>query len=283
MTKPAVTVLIPAFNEGHAIREVVENVRAVGPEWEVLVVDDGSRDDTAAAAEAGGAKVIRHPYNIGNGAAIKTGLRGASGDIVVMLDADGQHDPNDIVRLLEPMGTYDLVVGARTKESDVSRFRALGNAVFIAVASWISENEILDLTSGFRAVRRERALEFISLYPNRYSYPTTMTLCFLKAGLFVRFVPVPGFQRRLGGVSRIRPFRDGMRFLTIIIKTVMLFDPLKAFLPAGLGLVLFGTGVLFWQYCRTNAIQNASVIILMTGVLVLFFGLLASQNASLRR
>ena len=261
----------------------METIRAMDAAWEVLVVDDGSGDNTAAEAEAGGARVVRHPYNIGNGAAIKTGLRRATGDVVVMLDADGQHDPADIPKLLAPMDTYDLVVGARTKESQVSRFRTLGNLCFIAVANWVSESDIKDLTSGFRAVRRERALEFIGLYPNQYSYPTTMTLCFLKAGFFVHYVPLPGFRRRQGGVSSMRPFRDGMRFLTIIIKTVMLFDPLRAFLPSGIGLILFGTGFLFWQFARTNAIQNASVIILMTGVLVLFFGLLASQNASLRR
>ncbi len=279
----SVTVLIPAYNEGHGIRQVVEGVRAAGPAWDVLVVDDGSRDDTAAEAEAAGARVVRHPYNIGNGAAIKTGLRHATGEIVVMLDADGQHDPADIPKLLEPMDTYDLVVGARTKDSDVSRFRSLGNAIFLAVARWISESDIQDLTSGFRAVRRDRALEFLPLYPNQYSYPTTMTLSFLKAGFFVHYVPLPGIGRRQGGTSRIRPFRDGMRFLTIIVKTVMLFDPLKAFLPAAFVLILSGTGFGMWQYSQFGAIRNASVILVVTGVLVLFFGLLASQNASLRR
>ena len=279
----SVTILIPAFNEGRGIRAVVEGVRAVGPEWDVLVIDDGSTDETQAEAAAGGARVIRHPYNIGNGAAIKTGLRGATGDIVVMLDADGQHDPADIPRLLEPLSTHDLVVGARTKDSDQSRYRTLGNRVLIAVAQWISESTIADLTSGFRAVRRERALEFLSLYPNKYSYPTTMTLSFLKAGFFVTYVPLPGFRRRQSGASQMRPVRDGVRFLSIIVKTVMLFDPLKAFLPAAVFLILSGTAFGAWQYAHFNAIQNASVIMFMTGVLVLFFGLLASQNASLRR
>lgn len=279
----SVTVLLPAYNEGRNIRSLVARIRELDAAWDVLVVDDGSTDATAAEAEAGGARVVRHPYNIGNGAAIRTGLQHATGEIVVMMDSDGHHDPADIPTLLSHMDTYDLVVGARTQASHVNRLHTLAHACFTAIAQWISESEIPDLTSGFRAVRRERVLEFVNLFPNHYSSATTMTLCFLKAAYFVHFVPLPGIQRPPRATRRVRPLRDGLRFVHINVKTIMLFDPLRVFLPAGLLLSLFGTGILFLQYFRTGAIQNASVILLMTGVLVLFFGLLASQNASLKR
>jgi glycosyltransferase involved in cell wall biosynthesis len=197
---PAVTVVIPAFNEEEGIASVVQGVKAALAFREVLVVDDGSTDATAARAVAAGARVVRHPYNKGNGAAVKTGIREALGDVVLLMDADGQHDPAEARSLIEPIGLHDLVIGARSAR-DQGLVRATGNAVFQALAGWLTGRPIPDLTSGFRAAKRARLLEILHLLPNGFSYPTTSCLAFLKAGHNVAFVPIRA--RRRVGASKI--------------------------------------------------------------------------------
>jgi glycosyltransferase involved in cell wall biosynthesis len=270
-------VVIPAFEEEAAIGEVVRRVREAGPWLEVLVVDDGSGDATAERAEAAGARVVRHPYNKGNGAAVKTGLRHARGGVVLLMDADGQHDPDDMLRLIEPIGTWDMVIGAR-KASDQNPLRAAGNAVFNGLASWLTGIRIPDLTSGFRAARRERLLELLHLLPNGFSYPTTSCLALLKAGHNVRFEPIRA-HRRIGR-SKIRPFRDGVRFILIILKIVTLYSPLKVFVPIAGSALALGVGYAVWNVVRFGKIPMGAALLIQLAVVVFLFGLISEQIAA---
>jgi glycosyltransferase involved in cell wall biosynthesis len=270
------SVVIPAFDEEAGIEAVVRALAGHGFR-ELLVVDDGSRDATAARAEAAGARVVRHPYNKGNGAAVKTGIREARGEYVLLLDADGQHDPADVAGLLAPAGIHDMVIGARSAR-DQTPTRALGNAVFNRLASWLSERPIPDLTSGFRIARRARLLEILPLLPNGFSYPTTSCLAFLKAGLNVCFVPVRARPRL--GRSKIRPLRDGVRFLLIILKIVTLYSPLKVFVPIAAGSFLIGVVYGLWNVLTYGKIPMGSALLIQLAVVVFLFGLISEQIAS---
>jgi glycosyltransferase involved in cell wall biosynthesis len=278
VAEPAqVSVVIPAFNEQEAIADVVSRVRGRGAWREVLVVDDGSTDLTAERAAQAGARVVRHPYNKGNGAAVKTGIREAQGEVVLLLDADGQHDPEDMARLVAGVGVHDMVIGARSSK-DQSATRALGNAIFRALASWLTARPIPDLTSGFRAARRDRLLEIIHLLPNGFSYPTTSCLAFMKAGHNVAFVPVAAHARV--GTSKIRVVRDGVRFVLIILKIVTLYSPLKVFFP--ISAVSFLLGLLYgiWNVAVHGKIPMGSALLIQLAVVVFLFGLISEQIAS---
>src|SRR5690606_3546071 len=218
MATPAtVSVVIPAMNEAAAIGDVVRGLRSVADWHEIIVVDDGSTDGTAAVAGEAGARVIRHPYNKGNGAAVKTGIRAATGEHLLIIDADGQHQPADAVRLVEKLGEYDLVVGARSSETQANTIRRLGNEVLNRLASYLTEHPIPDLTSGFRAARLDCLREFLPLLPNGFSTPTTTTLCFLRAGYNVAFEPIKAKQR-VGTPSKIRLSTDGPQLLLIMLR-----------------------------------------------------------------
>lgn len=278
MVDPAdVSVVIPAFNEEPGIGAVVERLRARHAFGEVIVVDDGSGDGTAARAEAAGARVVRHPYNKGNGAAVKTGIRSARGRVVLLMDADGQHDPDDAPRLLAPLDTHDMVIGARSS-GDQSPTRALGNAVFKALASWLTGRPILDLTSGFRAARRERLLEILHLLPNGFSYPTTSCLALMKAGHSVAFVPIKAGRRV--GRSKIRVLRDGVKFLLIILKIVTLYSPLKVFFPVSLASFLLGVAYGVHNVAQHGKIPMGAALLIQLAVVVFLFGLISEQIAS---
>jgi glycosyltransferase involved in cell wall biosynthesis len=271
-----VSVVIPAYNEEEAIGEVVSALRRT-PWREVIVVDDASSDRTAERAEAAGARVIRHPYNKGNGAAVKTGLREARGEVVLLLDADGQHAPEDAERVIAPVGGHDLVIGARAA-SDQGAARAAANAVFSALASWLTGRPIPDLTSGFRAARRERLLDVIHLLPNGFSYPTTSCLAFLKSGYNVAFVPVR--VRKRAGRSKVQPIRDGIRFLLIILKIVTLYSPLKVFFPISAASLLVGLAYGLWNVQAYGKIPMGSALLIQLAVVVFLFGLISEQIAS---
>jgi len=271
------SVVIPAFDEAASIAEVVAAVRQAGAWAEVLVVDDGSRDDTAQRARDAGARVVRHPYNKGNGAAVKTGIRNARAEVVVLLDADAQHDPAEMGRLVEPVGEYDMVVGARAP-GDQPAIRALGNAVFNALASWLTGVRIPDLTSGFRAARRERLLEILHLLPNGFSYPTTSCLALIKAGHNLTFVPIRARPRV--GKSKIRPIRDGVRFLLIILKIVTLFSPLKVFFPVSAAALVLGCAYGLWNVWYLGNIPMGAALLIQLSVVVFLFGLISEQIAS---
>jgi len=272
-----VSVVIPAYNEEGAIGAVVRAVSAGAPWHEVLVVDDGSSDGTAAAAEEAGARVIRHPYNKGNGAAVKTGIREAAGAVVLLLDADGQHPPETALTLVEAVGRFDMVIGARAG-ADQAWLRAFGNAVLKSFASWLTGRPIADLTSGFRAARRDRLLEILHLLPNGFSYPTTSCLALMKAGHSVAFVPVKA--RRREGKGKLRPFREGVRFLLIILKVVTLFSPLKVFFPIALTSFLTGAAYGLWNVWRHDKIPMGAGLLLQLGVVVFLFGLISEQIAA---
>jgi glycosyltransferase involved in cell wall biosynthesis len=276
----AVSVVIPAYNEGAVIGEVVTALRGAASWREVIVVDDGSSDDTSGAAASAGARVVRHPYNKGNGAAVKSGIRAAQGEWVLIADGDGQHGPGDVRRIAERLGPYDLVVGARDATHQAGMRRRLGNAALNGLASYLTERPIPDLTSGLRAARREHLMEFLHLLPNGFSTPTTTTLAFIKAGYNILFEPV--HVRPRVGTSKIRLTRDGARFFLILIKVITIFSPLRVFLP--LSLASFGIGVAYglWTVAHQSRIPNGAVLLLMFSVIVFLVGLVSEQIASLR-
>ncbi len=275
------TIIIPAYNEEAVIGQVVERTRATKPECDIVVVDDGSTDNTALVARRAGARVVRHPYNKGNGAAVKTGIRAARGEVILLLDADGQHSPENIDRLLEFIGPYDLVVGSRTGDSDTAKFRNFGNWVFSKLASYLVEMKVPDPTSGFRCFKRDKVMEFIHLLPNQYSYPTTTTMSFIKAGYNVQHVPIK-FERRQGGKSHIRPWRDGLKFITIILKMITLFNPIKVFMPLALVWFVVGAAYGLLNFFLNGKIPNGSVLLISISVLIFLSGLISEQIAALR-
>ena len=280
-----VSIVLPAYYEEKVIGRVIASIHEVMQKtdiaYEVLVVDDGSTDQTSNEAHAAGARVIRHAYNMGNGAAVKTGIRNAHGDVIVLMDSDGQHDPNDIPRLLADIPTHGMVVGARTRDSDTARYRDLANYIYNWFASYICNRKIDDLTSGFRAIRTPLARQFLYLLPNTFSYPTTITLALLKAGHTVSYVPIVTAKRV--GQSKIKPIKDGPRFLVIMFKIATLFSPMKVFLPVGL--VTSGLGVFWYLYTYfmiSPRLPSASVILILSGVLFFLMGLISEQIAQLR-
>jgi glycosyltransferase involved in cell wall biosynthesis len=276
----SVSIVIPAFNESAAVAAVVRALAAAAAWREILVVDDGSSDDTAAQAAAAGASVIRHPYNKGNGAAVKSGIRTASGEFVLIIDGDGQHQPADARRLIDPLGEYDLVVGARAGGTHAGLARRLGNGLLNRLASYLSNHAIPDLTSGFRAARREHLTEFLPLLPNGFSTPTTTTLAFLRAGYNVKFEPVDARTRV--GTSKIRLSSDGPKFLLIMLRVMTIFSPLRIFVPLAGVSAAAGIAYGIWTVAMTHKIANGSVLLLMFAVIVFLVGLVSEQIAALR-
>jgi glycosyltransferase involved in cell wall biosynthesis len=274
------SVIIPAFNEGLAIRDVITGLQSAAPWREIIVVDDGSADDTAAQATTAGAHVIRHPYNKGNGAAVKTGLRRATGAFVLILDADGQHPPADSVRLVSQLGDYDLVVGARTGATQATLTRRVGNAILNAIAGYLAARPIPDLTSGFRAARRECLLEFVHLLPNGFSTPTTTTMAFLKAGYSVRFEPIAAARRQ--GTSKIRLGSDGVGFFLILLKVITIYSPLRIFAPVSVAAFAAGAAYAIWTIATQSHVTNSSVLLILTSLVIFLIGLVSEQIASLR-
>jgi glycosyltransferase involved in cell wall biosynthesis len=276
----AVSVVIPAYNEGAVIAEVVQALAAAGPWHEIIVVDDGSRDETGAHAAAAGAIVVRHPYNKGNGAAVKSGIRRATGEHVLIVDGDGQHSPGDARRLVSRLGEYDLVIGARSTSTQATHARRFGNTALNRLASYLTGRDIPDLTSGFRGARREYLREFLHLLPNGFSTPTTTTLTFIKAGYNVAFEPIDALQRT--GQSNIRFARDGMKFFVIILKIVTLFSPLRVFLPISLVAFALGAAYAAWTIATQSHVTNSSVLLIMLAVIVFLVGLVSEQISAMR-
>lgn len=275
-----ISIVLPAKNEADGLRKTLPDLRRMQPEAEVIVVDDGSTDDTAAVAVAHGARVLSNPYSMGNGAAIKRGARAATGDVIVFMDADGQHDPACIQGLLAKMGEgYDMVVGARDWAGQAGVHRGAANAFYNWLASRMTGFQVKDLTSGFRAVRTGRFREFLHLLPNGFSYPTTSTMAFFRSAYPVTYVPVP-VARRIGR-SHIRPLRDGVRFLLIIFKIATLYSPLKLFAPTAVAFLLTGLGYYAYTFFTEGRFTNMSVLLFSASVIVFLIGLVSEQITAL--
>jgi glycosyltransferase involved in cell wall biosynthesis len=279
--KFSVSVVIPAYNETATVGEVVKGILELHPHFEIIVINDGSTDETAEVAKDAGAIVYSHPYNIGNGAAIKSGIRIASGEILVFMDGDGQHDPKEISSLLEPFPNYDMVVGARGKGDQASWLRAMANTIYNRFASYVAKFQVMDLTSGFRSIKADLARNLLYLLPNSYSYPTTITLAVMRGGRRVKYVPI-NTQARKKGKSNIKVMRDGVRFLMIILKICALYSPLRIFLPMSAFLFLTGLFYYLYTFVTWGRFTNMSALLFTTSILVFMMGLVSEQICQMR-
>ena len=276
-----VSVVIPAYEEAAAVGGVVTSLRAAANWREVLVVDDGSADETARVAATAGARVIKHPYNKGNGASVKTGIRHASGEYILIIDADGQHTASDALRLVRFLGEYDLVVGTRAGSTQqASPARHLGNNALNWLAGYLTGRTIPDLTSGLRAARTSGLREFLHLLPNGFSTPTTTTLSFVKAGYSVHFEPITVGARL--GKSKIKLVSDGARFLMILLKVITVFSPLRIFLPIASTFFVLGAGYAIWTTVTRRDVTDSSVLLLVLAVVIFLVGLVSEQISTMR-
>ena len=275
-----VSIIIPAKNEQAGLEKILPRLRVLHPDVEIVVADDGSTDHTPSVAKKYGAVVVSSHYSIGNGAAIKRGVRAANGDVLVMMDGDGQHKPEDVQRLLDSLEQgYDMVVGCRNKTGQASKGRYLANSLYNKLASLVTGQPVLDLTSGFRAVRADKFREFLYLLPNGFSYPTTSTMAFFRSAYSVKYEPIEAEERI--GTSHIKPFRDGLRFLLIIFKIATLYSPLKLFFPTAF--IFFATGLGYYAYTFVayGRLTNMSALLFSASVIVFLIGLISEQITAL--
>lgn len=274
------SIVLPAKNEAAALAELLPILKAAYPDAELIVVDDGSTDDTAGICKQSNINSLRQSYSMGNGAAIKRGARAATGDVIVFMDADGQHSPALIDRLLKRLDEgFDMVVGARDWSGQAGVGRGLANAIYNWLASRITGFKVMDLTSGFRAVRADKFREFLHLLPNGFSYPTTCTMAFFRSAYSVAYEPIPVAKRI--GKSHIKPLRDGLRFLLIIFKIATLYSPLKLFVPASATFFLLGLGYYAWTFVTQHRFTNMSALLISASVIVFLIGLISEQITAL--
>lgn len=275
------SIILPARNEAASLRTLLPELVAMLPDAEIIVVDDGSDDDTLAVCAGYPVRVVSHPYPKGNGAAVKSGARAANREVLILLDADGQHKPEDIPALLEKFAEgYDMVVGARQSGSHAGAHRAVANDLFSRFATWMVQQPVEDLTSGFRVVKANKFRKFLYLLPNGFSYPTTITMSFFRAGFSVAYLPIHTPMRSTGK-SHIRPVRDGVRFLLIIIKIGTLFSPLKLFLPISAGFFLTGLGYYLYTYFSVGRFTNMSALMFISAILTFLIGIVSEQISAL--
>ncbi len=280
MGAPLISIIIPACNEQEALEDLLPAVRTRMPDAEIILVDDGSDRPPSALCRQHGIDLVKHPRNLGNGAAVKTGARRARGKVLVFMDGDGQHSPDDIPRLLAMLdGGYDMAIGARQRGSHANAGRGLANRLYNTLASLIVGHPIPDLTSGFRAARAALFKDFIHLLPNGFSYPTTSTMAFFRSGYPVGYLPIKAARRT--GKSHIRPLRDGARFLLIIFKVGTLYSPLKVFAPVALFFFLIGWGYYLYTFMAMHRFTNMSALLIITGILIFLMGLISEQITSL--
>jgi len=281
MNESNISIIIPAYNEAQNIGNVIKSITERYPGVEIIVINDGSTDNTADEAKNAGAIVFNHPYNIGNGAAIKTGIRNASGRILVFMDGDGQHDPEDIKEFLKYMEDYDMVVGARRSGQHATWSRAIGNWFYNLLASYVANFPIQDLTSGFRAIKSDIAVSFLYFLPNTYSYPTTLTLGVLRSGLSLKYIPIRAQQRK-SGKSSINLLSDGIRFFLIITKICTLYSPFRVFLPVSFMTFIVGVFYYFYTYITAGRFTNMGVLLFTTSVIIFMLGIISEQISQLR-
>ena len=275
------SLILPARNEAGALRHLLPELVAILPDAEIIVVNDGSDDDTLAVCAEFPVRVVSHPYPKGNGAAVKSGARAANGDVLIFMDADGQHKPEDIPALLEKFDEgYDMVVGARQTGSHAGAHRAVANDLFSRFATWMIQQTVEDLTSGFRVVKAKKFRKFLYLLPNGFSYPTTITMSFFRAGFSVAYLPIHT-PRRSTGKSHIRPVRDGARFLLIIIRIGTLYSPQKLFLPISGGFFATGLGYYLYTYLSVGRFTNMSALLFISAILTFLIGIVSEQISAL--
>ena len=275
-----ISIVLPAKNESEPLKRLLPELTKQFPKSEIIVVNDGSSDDTAETVKQCGVRLVSHAYSMGNGAAIKTGARAATGDILVFMDADGQHDPDDIPRLIAKLDEgYDMAVGARKRTGHASIGRHLANLIYNRFASIIIGRKIPDLTSGFRAVRRSKFKRFLYLLPNGFSYPTTITMAFFRSGFSVAYIPIHASERI--GSSKIKVLKDGARFLLIIIKIGSLYSPMRIFLPVSMGLFALALGYYLYTYLTFHRFTNMSAVLILSGVTIFMIGIVSEQVSSL--
>lgn len=273
------SIVMPVFNEEGGLKKVLADIRAsIKTDYEIIVVDDASSDDSAKVALGYKARLVNQPYRMGNGAAIKAGIRNAQGDVIVFMDGDGQHNPCDIPRLLEHIDKYDMVVGSRCGNSSLSR--GIANRIYNWLASYVTDFNVQDLTSGFRAIKKDTVQKFTYLLPNGFSYPTTITLAILKTGRSIKYVPISTSARQ--GKSKINVLSDGFNFLLIIAKITTLFSPFKVFLPVSALFFFLGAGYYAYTFFTYHRFTNMSVLLLTTSVIIFMLGLISEQVAQLR-
>ena len=274
------SIILPAKNEAPALAGLLPRLHAAHPEAEIIVVDDGSTDDTRRICAEAGVACLSSPYSMGNGAAIKRGARAANGDILVFMDGDGQHDPADVARLLAKLDEgYDMVVGARDWSSQAGVGRGLANTLYNWLATRMTGHPVADLTSGFRAVRANKFREFLHLLPNGFSYPTTSTMAFFRSAYPVAYLPIKAAQRV--GKSHIKPIKDGVRFLLIIFKIATLYSPLKLFVPTAVAFFMLGCANYAWTFAQDGRLTNGSTLMWSAAVIVFLIGLISEQITSL--
>lgn len=276
-----ISIIIPAYNEAPTIGGLVQTIKTLYPDYEIIVINDGSGDNTAAVAKESGATVYSHPYNIGNGAAIKSGIKVATGDILIFMDGDNQHEPGDIAELVKYLPEYDMVVGARSIGSHASWSRAIGNKLYNWLASYVAKFSIKDLTSGFRAVKADVARNFLYLLPNTYSYPTTLTLGVLRNGGSVKYVPIETYQRKTGK-SNINLIKDGVRFFMIITRICTLYSPMRVFLPVSFLMFLLGLINYIYTFIAERRFTNMSALLFVTSILIFMMSLISEQICQMR-
>jgi glycosyltransferase involved in cell wall biosynthesis len=275
-----ISIILPAKNEAAGLPALLEKILTYHPNVELIIVDDGSTDETAAIALLKGAKVISHPYSMGNGAAIKTGARAATKDILIFMDADGQHKPQDISRMLTELNTgYDMVIGARNAKSQATFGRLAANTLYNNFARFMVNHKVDDLTSGFRAVRANKFREFLYLLPNGFSYPTTITMAFFRSGYSVKYIPIHAAERI--GKSHIRPLQYGARLLLIIFKIGTLYSPLKLFVPIALFHALMGLGYYGYTFLTESRLSLATLFMLIASITIFLIGLVSEQITQL--
>jgi glycosyltransferase involved in cell wall biosynthesis len=281
MMQSKISIIIPAYNEEKTIANIVSRIQSLYPLAEIIVINDGSTDNTAAAAIESGATVYSHPYNIGNGAAVKSGIRAATGDILVFMDGDGQHNPEDIGEMLACFPEYDMVVGARSQNGQASVGRAFGNIIYNWFASYVTKFSIKDLTSGFRAVKSDVARSFVFLLPNTYSYPTTITLGVLRNGNSVKYLPIQ-VQKRQNGHSSIKFFQDGIRFFMIITRIATMYSPMRVFLPVSFVMFLLGLLRYVYTFIVEGRFTNISALLFVSSVIIFMMSLISEQICQMR-
>jgi glycosyltransferase involved in cell wall biosynthesis len=284
--QPQVSFIIPCHNEEDTIAGLLNRIRSVmgvrTETFEVIVVDDASTDKTSETAAAEGARVISHPYNMGNGASVKTGIRAARGEILVMLDGDGQHPPESVPELLAGLENHDMVVGARTASSHAGSHRRFANTLYNKLASYVTKTRILDLTSGFRATRKATVMRYLYLLPNTFSYPTTLTMSYLRSGLSIMFTPIEAAPRSQTSQSKIRLFSDGTRFLLIITRIATIYSPYRVFLPISALLFVMGCANYFYTFTTSHRFTNMSMLLFLTSLTTFMLGLISEQISQIR-